>query len=118
MVGLGAVFLFCSGRHVCFFVCRPNLDSEAFSALASDRAYAAQQLTSPSHLRPSLQVYEFMEPVLESLHDRAHGDEYVNEDETSEHPLGFAQVRPRNVRLIILSHPPGEVSFSDTSSVV
>lgn len=41
------------------------------------------------------QVYEFMEPVLESLHGRAHGDTYVSEDETAEYTLGFAQVRLR-----------------------
>lgn len=34
-----------------------------------------------------------MEPVLESLQSRSHGEKYVHEDDTAEHALGFAQVR-------------------------
>lgn len=60
-----------------------------------DATYVRRMLVNLSIPSASLQVYDSMEPVLESLQGRAHGGRYVNEDDTAEHALGFAQVSLR-----------------------
>lgn len=91
------------GKVACFFCLaamllslrRPKPGFERFSAFGDGSAYDTR--FDLSIWFASLQVYDFMKPVLSSLHGRAHGEKYVNEDATAEHPLGFAQVSVRTI---------------------
>ncbi|CAB1114279.1 TYR [Ectocarpus sp. CCAP 1310/34] len=70
-------------------------------------------------------IYDFMEDAMETLQLRAHGDQFIDEDRSARHPLGFAQKGKRLDdesimlllrQLMVIGCEPGEVGAMSTGA--